>query len=269
MPDPLTRRLGRLLELDTAERQAIAALVGARVRHLDAGEEILADGALPLCGGIVLDGWMIRSKLLPDGRRPITAILVPGDVLDLDCTMLWAADHAVSACTSVAVAEIGRDAAFLFSQQFPRLGRALQWEAVVALSIQREWTVNVGQRTAFERFAHVFCELLLRLRAAGLAPGDRFDLPMTQADLGDAMGVSTVHANRILQELRHCGLIHLEGRLLTIPNYARLARAGLFDPAYLHLEGWRPDCGRTPDAARVRSEAVPGVEARRADSIRA
>lgn len=117
----------------------------------------------------------------------------------------------------------------------PRLIRALWSDAFVAASIQREWIVSLGQRSAYERVAHLFCEVFIRLQTVGLVEGDSCEFPVTQTELGDATGLSTVHVNRTLQDLRAAGLIVLKGRTLHIPDLPALKRAALFNPRYLHL----------------------------------
>jgi CRP-like cAMP-binding protein len=117
----------------------------------------------------------------------------------------------------------------------PRITQALWWHELVVAAIQREWTTNVGQRSAFERIAHLCCELFLRLRAVGQTRGDTCDFPLTQADLADATGLTSVHVNRTIQELRREGLITLHKRLLTIHDLDRLMTACMFNPNYLHL----------------------------------
>jgi len=118
----------------------------------------------------------------------------------------------------------------------PRVVQALWWESLVAAATQREWAVSLGQRDATERMAHLFCELFLRLKTVGLTRGNSCDLPLTQPEMGEATGLSAVHVNRTLQELRASGLIVLRDRTLTIPNFEALAEVALFNANYLHLE---------------------------------
>jgi CRP-like cAMP-binding protein len=119
---------------------------------------------------------------------------------------------------------------------YPRLWQAFQWDSMVNGSIQREWTLNLGQRDAFERLAHLLCELFVRLATAGLTNGDTCDFPLTQTDLAEATGLSTVHVNRTLRELREANLIVLKDRTLRIPQIAALKRHAMFNANYLHLE---------------------------------
>ena len=116
-----------------------------------------------------------------------------------------------------------------------RLARSLWRQTLIDAAIFREWVVNVGRREALNALAHLMCEFVLRMRVMGLAEGEECELPMTQAELGDALGISTVHVNRTLQELRAAGLIRLQGARLTVLDWERLKEVGEFDPTYLHL----------------------------------
>ncbi len=149
-------------------------------------------------------------------------------------------DHCLMAVTPLKVAEIPADTILELTDTSPRISRALWWNSLVEEAIQREWTVNLSQRNATERLAHLLCELYLRLRGVGLtnggAEGPSFEVPVTQELLGDAIGLSTVHVNRTLQELREAGLVIWRGKRVTIPDLEALQAAALFNPNYLHLE---------------------------------
>jgi CRP-like cAMP-binding protein len=119
----------------------------------------------------------------------------------------------------------------------PRVADVLWRDTLIDAAVFREWMIGIGRRSAETRIAHVLCEILVRMRAVGLANQQACDLPVTQAELGDALGLSTVHVNRSLQELRGKGLITLKGSLLTVTNWEGLKKAGEFDPTYLHLDG--------------------------------
>ena len=133
------------------------------------------------------------------------------------------------------MAEITRQNFEAILEGHPRITQALWWDALVSMAIQREWTVNLGQRDALERVAHLLCELFIRLRSAGLTRGHSCTFPLTQAELADATGMSTVHVNRVLQQMRADGLVHTKGTVLTIPDWEALKMVGDFDPIYLHL----------------------------------
>ncbi len=246
MPNPFVRRLHGLIDFTQAEADALAQLMAGRVRTLATGEDLAVQGEPSNGVTVFLTGWAVRAKVLPDGRRQIIAFFLPGDVCGFGNDLFRIMDHMVSALTPVTLIDIDPSQLASVIEEHPRIGRAFRWDRAVSASIQREWTVNLGQRTAFERFGHLFCELLLRLKAAGVADDEHFELPLTQTDLADATGVSTVHANRILQELRQAGLIRLQSGTVEILDYSRLVRLSLFDPSYLHLDGWRPDSGTEP-----------------------
>ena len=168
---------------------------------------------------------------------------MPGDICDLNIFILREMDHSIGTITSVTIADLSREFFYEISAGHPRIATAFWWESLVNSAIQREWTMSLGQRTASERMAHLLCEIFLRLRLAGLTREDSCDFPLTQSDLADATGLSKVHVNRTLQELRSAELIVLRGKSLTVPSLERLMNAGLFNANYLHMdhEGSRLD----------------------------
>lgn len=184
---------------------------------------------------LIQEGWACRYKVLEDGRRQIISFFLPGDMCDLNVFILREMDHSIGTITPVTIAEISRATFEELMLAHPRITQALWWESLVSAAVQREWTVNLGQRNAFERMAHLFCELFLRLEMVGLTKGDSCDMPLTQNDLGEAMGLSTVHVNRTLQELRAAKLVMLKDRTLTILNMDVLRHVALFNDNYLHL----------------------------------
>jgi CRP-like cAMP-binding protein len=173
---------------------------------------------------------------LEDGRRQIVAYFVPGDVCDLRVFILKRMDHSIGAVAASRVAIIAPDDILEMTNRFPNLTRALWWSTLVEEAITREWVVNVGQRNARERIGHLFCELLFRFRAVGLSQGNSCAMPLTQVELAETLGLSSVHVNRTLQELRRQKLITLEGGTLTIEKLDKLMEVTLFNPDYLHLD---------------------------------
>jgi CRP-like cAMP-binding protein len=143
-------------------------------------------------------------------------------------------DHSIASITKLRVAEIGREVFHQVVMNFPNITTALWWQELVSKSIHREWIVNIGQRNAQERMAHLFCEMFLRLESVGLTDGFTCDFPLTQNDIADATGLTPVHVNRSLQELRRRELVIVERQKLTIPDMLALQDAGLFNPEYLH-----------------------------------
>jgi CRP-like cAMP-binding protein len=184
--------------------------------------------------------------MLEDGRRQIVNFAIPGDLCDLNLFILDRMDHSIGAITSLTVAEIGREVLRGVVTTHPNITTAMWWQELVSKSIQREWVVNVGQRSAQERIAHVLCEMFLRLESVGLTHGFSCDFPPTQTDIADAVGLTPVHVNRSLQELRRLGLITLERQKLTIADMPELQRIALFNPNYLHHARLK----RHTDAAR-------------------
>lgn len=235
MDNRLVRKLERYAKLSADDRAALDELVRQNVRRLRAREDIIREGERPTHISLILQGWACRYKVLEDGRRQIISFFLPGDLCDLNVFVLRHMDHSIGAITPLAYAEVRREA-FDSVAERPRVIQAMWWDSLVMAAVQREWTVNLGQRTAFERVAHLLCELFIRLRAVGLTHGSRCELPVTQAELADAIGLTPVHVNRTLQELRAQGLIILQGKELTIPDLERLKDASLFNDNYLHLD---------------------------------
>ena len=232
---PLVRKLENYAPLGEAEKLAIVEAT-SHPRRLSAREELVEEGAPPEGMAILLSGFACRTKLLPDGRRQVLAYLVPGDYCDMHVDLLRRMDHTISAATPATVAIISNDAVQSLVRQHAGIGEALRFGRLVEEAIAREWLVNLGQRTAFERTAALLSEIYIRLASAGLARGGECDFPFTQSELAETLGLSAVHINRTLQELRRQGLITLAERRLSIRDLAGLGRAAMYDPGYLHLD---------------------------------
>ncbi len=230
-------RFDQIAPLADEERHAVRQAV-ARTRALRAGEDLVLEGD----GGgechVILDGVLCRYKLLQAGKRQIIGFQIAGDMCDLSGLMLGRMDHSIGALTRAQVAVIPHAALTEIMEHHPRVARALWRETHVDASITREWVANVGRRTAYQRLAHLLCEMSLRHQAAGRAlDGGGFAWLVTQADAADAMGLSNVHVNRTLQQLRGEGLIALRGGEVAILDWPALQRAGDFSPDYLFLDG--------------------------------
>ena len=233
--NPLLRKLTNFTTLSAEESSALLDCCG-EVRVLAPGEDVIAQG--DRTGGVrlLLDGFACRYKVLEDGRRQIVAYFVPGDFCDLRVFILKRMDHSIGAVAASRVATLAPDNVLKLTNTYPNLTRALWWSTLVEEAITREWIVNVGQRNARERMGHLFCELLFRFRAVGLNQGNSYTLPLTQVELAETLGLSAVHVNRTLQDLRRQKFIVLEGGILTIENLDRLMKASFFNPDYLHLD---------------------------------
>lgn len=235
MKNPLTTKLQNFARLSFDDKAALDEFARAHVRHYDAREDIMAECQNPRAMNLVLDGWVCRYKTLEDGRRQIINFMLPGDLCDLYIFLLRHMDHAVGALTAARVAQVTRQEFDGLTLERPRLTQALLWESLVATAIQREWTVNVGQRNATERVAHLLCEIFVRLKAVDMVSDNACAFPITQADLADASGLSLVHLNRTVQDLRSSELIVLRHRTLIIPDFDALKRTASFNANYLHL----------------------------------
>lgn len=235
MPVALIAKLERFTRLSADDKALLGRLASERVRQIGPRQDIIREGEEPIDVNLVLSGWAYRHKHLEDGRRQIIAYFLPGDLCDHNVSVLREMDHSVSTITPVTIAAVSRETLDKITINHPRITQALWWESLVTSAIQREWTVNLGQRSATERMAHLLCELFLRLQAVNLVDGNRCEFPITQAELADATGLSPVHVNRTLQELRAAGVIELKSRTLIIPDLGTLMRMSLFNSNYLHL----------------------------------
>ena len=234
--NPLTRKLERFTRLSDADKSLLQQAATARIVNYDTHQDIITEGEEPTDVNLILGGWVCRYKQLADGGRQIMSFLMPGDLCDLNIFLLRRMDHALGTLTPVAVAKISRDLLQTMLNADPRLTRALWWEVLVTAAIHREWLVNIGRRTALERVAHLLCEVYFRQAAVGRAKDGRCELPITQVELADALGLSAVHVNRTLRELRLSGLIDWRDKVLVIPDIDALTRTARFSPDYLHLD---------------------------------
>ena len=231
----LALRLEAFTRLSRDDKAAVAKLSKV-ARVIQPRRDLIREGEKPKNIHLMVDGWACRYKTLPDGRRQIVAFFVPGDLCDLNVYILRQMDHNIGAITRLAVADISREDMDRLTADHPRITQALWWEALVDIAVQREWTLNIGQRTAYERIGHLLVEIFLRLRSVGLTQADSCDFPLTQTDIADATGLTAVHVNRTLQELRRDGLIVLERKRLQIPDLEKLKDAAMFNANYLHLD---------------------------------
>ncbi len=233
--DRLIRKLESMADLSQEERQALRNLP-VTVKSLDADQDFVRDRDCPSECALVLEGFVCRYKLLDDGKRQIMGFYIPGDIPDLQSLYLQVMDHSVGTLIPSKIAFIPHEALRAVLRRHPNLAETFWRDTLIDAAMFREWMIGLGRRDAYTRIAHLLCELFVRHKAVELTNSDGFDLHTTQAELGDALGLSTVHVNRVLQDLRKDGLIVLRGKSLTIPNWDALKRAGEFDPLYLHLK---------------------------------
>ena len=232
--NPLARKLQAFAPLASADLHSLDELL-TNVREVPARTDLIREGDKPSDVFLVLEGFACRYKLLPDGKRHIMAYLVPGDFCDLQVFILDEMDHSIGSLSACQIVEIPRDRVLKLIER-PAIARALWVAALVDGATLREWLVNIGSRSAEERVAHLLCELLFRLRAVGMANGDSYELPITQGEIADTMGLSDVHMNRVIQRLRKEKLITLKSKNLVILDFERMKEFSDFDPNYMHLK---------------------------------
>ncbi len=231
---PLIAKLERSLVLSEAERAAIGA-VPVTLETRRGGDGVVWVGDRPSRSFMILKGLLATSKSVADGGNQITCFHIPGDMPDLQSLHLDVMDSDIRALTDCQLAFMAHQDLRRLCDQHPRLAALLWRTTLVDAAMYREWVVNVGQRQAPSRIAHVFCELMLRMEAMGLARDKSCYLGLTQEDLGQATGLSLVHVNRTLQDLRAQGLISFGQGRLTIHDWNRLVELGDFRSDFLHL----------------------------------
>jgi len=234
---PYSRLLWRLerysaLELQVRQRISELPLV---VTNVAANQEITHQGERPSRCTLVLGGFLYTHKRVSGARRQITSFLVPGDLVDLQALYLHSIDYNLSALGSAVVAFLPHAALKEMLDRSPQLTQVFWRETFIEAAIFREWVTNVGRRESVVRVAHLICELAARLQAVDLARDLCFTIPLTQAELADACGISSVHANRVVQELRRLGLVEWDSKQVRILDWNRLVRIGDFSAEYLQL----------------------------------
>lgn len=244
--DAFIRKLSRFAVLSTHDRDALARFT-ARPQLGRARSDLVAQGDVPDGGIVILEGFACRYRQQADGRRQILAFLLPGDLCDVEGVSPGGMDHAIGTLTACTVGRVAPGSLKHLALDHPQVALALQKARLAEEAILREWLVGFGLRSAPQRLAHLFCELLVRLQAVGLATSDSFDLPLTQADLGEATGLSTVHVNRSLQTLRGAGLIQLTNRKFRAINLAGLRSMCAFSS--LHEQCIAPSAALLPSSA--------------------
>ena len=231
----LLRKLSTHSSLDDEDKKAILDLPWTIRTVLPQGY-IVREGDMPIVCGVLLEGFAFRQKLTGDGARQIVSVHVPGDPLDFQNFYLDESDHSVQALTRAEVAFVDRNDLRELARARPAVSQAIFVITLVDASIFREWILNVGRRAAPARVAHVLCELAIRLDAQGLAEEYGYQLPMTQEQLADVVGLTPVHVNRTLKSLEAQGLLERDRRKVSFPDWQGLRDVGDFNERYLHLE---------------------------------
>jgi CRP-like cAMP-binding protein len=244
----LIRKLESIAVLSVEERRAVASLP-MRLQTFDARRDIVRDGDRPSQCCLLVDGWACRYKLLNEGKRQILSFHIPGDIPDLHGLHIGNMDHGLTALKQATVAFVPHGSLQELIALHPGLAAVFWRDTLVNAAVFEAWLTGMGRRSAYQRIAHLFCEMYLRLKAVGLAGDYRCPLPVTQVDLADALGLTSVHVNRVLREMRSNALISLRNRTLVIEAWDELLRASDFDPTYLHLRPLEVEVIAAPRAA--------------------
>jgi CRP-like cAMP-binding protein len=231
----LLLKLDSIAELLPEDKEALLTLP-LRVKSFPEDADIIREGDRPSESFLVLEGFCCRYKIAQEGRRQIMSFHTPGDMPDLQSIYLKTMDHSVGTLVPTKVAFITHQSLIALTRQFPNIAAAFWRDTLIDGAIFREWMVGLGRRDAYQRIAHLICEMALRTKAVGLVDNDTFEFPVTQGELGDALGLSNVHVNRVIMGLRKDRLITMRNSTVTVLDWEGLKRAGDFDPLYLHQD---------------------------------
>jgi len=226
-------KLSGLVDLASGDVAALEKAT-ANPRTYVARQDLIREGDETGPVFVILAGWACRYKILPNGTRQIMAFLMPGDTCDLHIKLLEEMDHSIQAVTDAQVATISGAEMRTMMHEHPNIARAMYTSQLVDEGIMRAWIVSMGRRSSTERVAHLICELYLRARNIGLTGNGEFALPLSQLVLADALGMTAVHINRILKELRLAGAMSLKRGSVTIIDPVTLVQIAGFDENYLH-----------------------------------
>lgn len=233
--DRLVLKLERRDAVSADERRVLESAV-ARIDSYAARADVIVEGVPQTESRLQLDGVTCRYKAMRDGRRQIMEINIGGDFVDLHSFTLKQLDHNVGTITRASFAIVPHAALHEITETQPHLARLLWLMTMLDAAIHREWVVSAGRRSAIARMANLFCELFVRAEVVGLAEGNCYRLPITQEDMADVCGLTPVHVNRTLQELRAGGSVEWQRGTVTIKDWRALQGIAEFDPAYLFLE---------------------------------
>ncbi len=229
----LIGKLTRLSRLEADDLNAIRSLP-VIIAEAQSHQFLVREGESTGDCYLILGGYVCRHKLASNGGRQIVSFHMAGDIVDLQHLLFAKADHSIQTITDVKYAKFPAKALRQISQDHPLIAEALWRDTLIDASVFREWVLNVGRRDAKSRIAHMLCEFAVRRQAAGLGSPERFDLPMTQEQIGDATGLTSVHVNRMLRALEEDGVIARNNRDIHIVDWDEMRRIADFDPMYLH-----------------------------------
>lgn len=243
MDNPFLRKLQQSNALTEADVATLGRCLGP-LRQICAGTDIVLEGDRPGTCLVLMQGLVVRYKQLKNGRRQILSFQVPGDFIDMHSFVLGRLDHSMATLSDCRIAPVSHPAMQGILSEHPRVSLAFLRESMIEAAVFRDWVVNLGQRAGYGRLAHAFCELAFRLKAVGHMDGNSFHFPVTQEQLGQAVGLSAVHVNRVMQKLKANRLVTHQAGVLTIHDWEGLQRAGDFEPSHLFL---RSEAGQLPE----------------------
>ncbi len=235
---PLTRNLLRrrtMSDLSDSERSILEGAIG-ETRTYAAGQVLVGASKEIKISTLLVSGLISRHVDSPDGGRHLVGIQVPGDFVDLHAYALKQLDHDVGALTDVEVAIVPHEALEQIQRDHVHLTKRLWFLTLLDAALHRQWTFRIASLNATERVAHFLCEMNARLLAIDHSDGKRFELPMTQSDIGEVCGITNVHVNRVLRELRERGLCSMRASAVEIFDLQALCAFGQFDPQYIYLD---------------------------------
>jgi CRP-like cAMP-binding protein len=233
MPNRFIEKLRGLTPLDEEDVAGLLTLL-AKPRSIKSRHDLIREGDKPGPVFVMIEGWACRYKILPSGTRQVLAFLLPGDACDLHIGLLDEMDHSIQTITAARVAMISRGDMDHLMEQRPAVARAMYIAQLIDEGTLRAWITSMGRRTSIERVAHLMCELFLRVHNTALAGDVALSMPISQVMLADALGMTSVHINRVLKELRIAGAMTLNRGSLAVSDSAKLVRIAGFDDTYLH-----------------------------------
>ena len=233
---PLTRKLSAFVALSKAELDGLERLHQRR-RSFVAGRDMVHQGQSDQAAYILSEGWVCSYKLQPDGTRQIVDFQVPGDFLGLRSVLLRTSDHSFEPIVEIEAAEVLKSDLLAAFSDTPRLATAILWAASRDEAMVVEHLVGIGRRDADARMAHFLLELGSRLAPVGMGTKAGYDCPLTQYHLADVLGLSAIHVNRVLRQLRERGLVTFRDGRVSFEDHAGLVELAEFDPAYLDQTG--------------------------------
>jgi CRP-like cAMP-binding protein len=236
--DPLYELLLKLRARDTIsdEEEQVLRRSVSEIKEFPRGKVIVRAGVEVNQCTLLFEGLVCRYKDLSDGQRQVMELHLAGDFLDLHSFLLKQLEHHVGSMTPVRLALVPHEEIRKITENYPHLARMLWFSTLLDAAIHRERILSVGRRSAVSRIAHLFCELYLRLKIVGMVDGYSYRLPITQADIADASGLTSVHVNRMLKQLRDQGLMVFRNNEVVIQDWERLQQVAEFSDRYLYLE---------------------------------